>query len=480
MVHVLAEFRSTVVRKSVILDFKTSYEDPLKRLRRNFYKPVPWTPEVDKVNPKVLEFLGEFSADVLFSFHEAKNCECILRPRNNLSTPDHWAQQWLRENRHRLIDVPTDKNLGCAVVKRESYNDQMHARLNECYVEIQYNDVASVVSSVKSQAIEVLDFASDFKVLHAKQVDYCKCLFENYKMPIARQLVKVHKNPVSTRLLAASTRWITNPLAILLAMFLQPIINFWNSVASDTMDVITNMRDQDFSEGRKNMATFDVDKLYPSLDPAQVLISCRRLAIQFFSSKQTRNWGVLVEVLVTLLDIVLHAQVVRFCKLHADGTSTTHFYLQISGITTGLSCACQIANLHLVGMDNFVKDSLCRQIFAYKRFIDDILIVYSSDITVESIPELLNQFEPGIKVTHEEEDPHRVDFLDVTFIIHDKHLRHVTYRKKLNAYAYTPANSCHPDSVFCAIIATEFIRLRRTCSHTSDFVKPKYCSSLTN
>ena len=81
----------------------------------------------------------------------------------------------------------------------------------------------------------------------------------------------------------------------------------------------------------------------------------------------------------------------------------------------------------------------------------------------------MNVFEPGTKVTHDHEDPLVLNFLDVTFDIRNNHLRYVTYRKQRNAYAYTPANSCHPDSVFNAVISTELMRIHRTCASPDDF-----------
>ena len=229
------------------------------------------------------------------------------------------------------------------------------------------------------------------------------------------------------------------------------------------------MKAQDFSDGKRRLATFDVDKLYPSLDPKRVLTSVRLLATKFFAARQLQNWGVFVEVVVGLLAEVLKSQVVCFRRLNADGSVDILFFLQVSGITTGLSCACQVANLHLVAMDEFMQQSLRGQIYAYKRFIDDILIVYSDQVEVAVLVQLLNEFEPGIKVTHEVEHPLHVSFLDISIDIRDNQLKYTTYRKPMNTYAYTPADSCHPDAVFRGVIATELIRLRRTCSHAEDF-----------
>ena len=91
-------------------------------------------------------------------------------------------------------------------------------------------------------------------------------------------------------------------------------------------------------------------------------------------------------------------------------------------------------------MDEFMQQSLRGQIYAYKRFIDDILIVHSDQVEVAVSVQLLNEFELGIKVTHEVEHPLHVSFLDISIDIRDNRLKYTTYRKPMNTYAYTPAD----------------------------------------
>ena len=233
--------------------------------------------------------------------------------------------------------------------------------------------------------------------------------------------------------------------------------------------MISKLKDQDFSTDSKRLASFDVDKLYPSLDPNLVQRSVKTLATEYYRSTRTRNWGALVELLASLLGIVMSAQIVVFFET-VNGKCVKRRYRQVKGITTGLSCACQLANLHLIMLDILVIQSLSRHLFAYQRFIDDILVVFDVCISVDSILHLMNSFEDGILITHDSsEDPLCVHFLDLTIDIQNSHLRYATYRKPMNAYAYTPANSCHPQSVFDAVVATETCRIARTCSEIEDF-----------
>ena len=135
-----------------------------------------------------------------------------------------------------------------------------------------------------------------------------------------------------------------------------------------------------------------------------------------------------------------------------------------------MSCACQIANLHLAFLDRFVARSLSEQLFAYKRLIDDVLVLHDVKVSADHILCILNEFEAGIVITHDaDEDPLCVHYLDLLIKIDRNSFSYATYRKPMNSYSYTPANSCHPPTVFDAVIATELCRLDRTCLQDYDF-----------
>ena len=75
-----------------------------------------------------------------------------------------------------------------------------------------------------------------------------------------------------------------------------------------------------------------------------------------------------------------------------------------------------------------------------------------------------NAFEAGLIITHDnDEDPKHTHFLDIDLDISRDVLDHAVYRKPLNTYNYTPANSCHARQTFDGIVATELNRLSRIC-----------------
>ena len=144
------------------------------------------------------------------------------------------------------------------------------------------------------------------------------------------------------------------------------------------------------------------------------------------------------------------------------------FVQQVVGLSTGVSCATQIANLVLSFMDSHVKDSLVAYMKLYKRFVDDAIIVYCG-VELDYIMCLFNSFDSSIIVTHDNsEKDDKTTFLDLS-ITGGTEFSWQTHRKAANTYAYLPFDSCHPQATKLGIVHTEHIRLMVTCKHQCDY-----------
>ena len=151
---------------------------------------------------------------------------------------------------------------------------------------------------------------------------------------------------------------------------------------------------------------------------------------------EQRISGRLFQLIVELLDIVLSSQLVYF-----DG----ELYIQVTGITTGLNCACQLANIYLRSLDIYIKHAWEQHLWAYKRFIDDIIVF--TDLVGEALDALLhafNSWHPNILCTSNGvvKNPHFLEFsLHLSASADDRMVvNYNTYRKPGCLYLYTPGN----------------------------------------
>ena len=126
-------------------------------------------------------------------------------------------------------------------------------------------------------------FARGHKALHEKQCDYLSCVFDTWKLPIIRLLAKVHKPILSARLIVAATCWLTNPLAVLLSVLLQPIVASHISVAHDTQDVLDLLQSVSITPDLK-VFSYDVEKLYPSIRHDQLIEAVVHAVTEFLYS----------------------------------------------------------------------------------------------------------------------------------------------------------------------------------------------------
>ena len=191
----------------------TERPDPLKGLRRRFFKQRShWIPHCNDF-PEVHSYLKKTEADILLSFYQFK---LNSRRRGNLTMADAWAAAWLRDN-PSVIDCPADKGLGPVLISRCLYDDLALSQLQKGYVSIDHNQVQSIVLKTRQAIADAMLFGLQFDLVPAKVVEFATCLRCKFRYPIARLLVKLHKPQVEGRLIASGTSWITNPIAVLLA-----------------------------------------------------------------------------------------------------------------------------------------------------------------------------------------------------------------------------------------------------------------------
>ena len=70
---------------------------------------------------------------------------------------------------------------------------------------------------------------------------------------------------------------------------------------------------------------------------------------------------------------IIHSSQVIVATFIVEGKREV--FKQDIGITTGLACGTQLANVHLQALDLFVMSSLAG-IFFFKTFVDDALVIH--------------------------------------------------------------------------------------------------------
>ena len=212
--------------------------------------------------------------------------------------PDQYAnehERWLREHRGQLIDAPSDDNLGPCIVPVAKYNSLAAVVLQKSFVEVPQDAIVGKIDSAKLEILNLVKLGELHIILAPKLVAYMQCLFETYKMPNLRLLIKVHKGPVECRSISSGTSWIRNPIASYTAQCLQPIVADSRTIAKDTGEVIDSL--QKLNGGEQAFTTFDVNQLYPSIPLDTCVAAIGRVLEEWFIKNPSRLWRLRIELL---------------------------------------------------------------------------------------------------------------------------------------------------------------------------------------
>ena len=124
-------------------------------------------------------------------------------------------------------------------------------------------------------------------------------------------------------------------------------------------------------------------------------------------------------------------------KLFHIATAQTHFlfngayYDQIDGVAMGSPLAPVLANLYLGHHEQkWLKDYKGVSPVFYKRYVDDVIALFNNPEEAELFLGYLNQQNNSIKFTMEEENNHKIAFLDVLVDNTGDKIRTSVYRKK--------------------------------------------------
>ena len=146
------------------------------------------------------------------------------------------------------------------------------------------------------------------------------------------------------------------------------------------------------------------------------------------------------------------------------------FYKQIDGVAMGSPLGPALANIFMCNFENkWLKDcphSLKPVI--YRRYVDDIFVLFSSLDQVEKFKSYLSSKHPNINFSLEKENEGRISFLDVNIFREKGKFVTNVYRKKTFSGVYTNFDSFILETYKTGLVKSLLFRCLNLCS---DFVK---------
>jgi hypothetical protein len=262
---------------------------------------------------------------------------------------------------------------------------------------------------------------------------------------------------VQGRPITGNQRWITQPLAELVAHLVQPYVVATPVFTQDSDQI--NRELNDFSVGKDDLIiTYDIVRLYPSI-PHEL---CFVLLQRHLTAQGCRY----TDFIIAALRIILNR---NYCNFNGQT------WRQFIGFATGISCGAEIANLFIYVLTRFVFRQYDQHISLHRRFIDDGFILWSGtkDAALAMFAEL-NALNSNIQLTYEISALMAI-FLDIFVFKGDRfkrlgYLDTKTYQKPMNKYLYTPFNTEAPRACKLSIVHTELRRYIKRSSARADYI----------
>lgn len=288
----------------------------------------------------------------------------------------------------------------------------------------------------------------------------------NPRTPAFYHNPKIHKPNTSLgippgRPIISGNGCVTEKISALIDLVLNPLVPLIPSYVRDNMHFLHRI--SQFSQpgscpDHLFLVTLDVCALYTNILKDEGIKAVREMMKRHRASIE----GDLHQLTITpLLRMVLEMNNFEFNGQH---------YLQIRGTAMGTRVAPTFANIFMAHFENTHVYTYPLQPILWLRFIDDIFMLWTHGVgELQSFHTHLNAAHPTIEFTMEASD-NMVHFLDMWVIKEDAQLVTTLYTKPTDAYNFLRFDSAHPLHCRRGIPYGQFLRLRRICTHTADYV----------
>lgn len=377
----------------------------------------------------------------------------LKNPAKTQHSHEYTRLKTLKDKFPHVVFKATDKNLGLSALPLELYNSlvMIHLTDSTTYKKLTPDQTPEEIYNTMDQKFIWHTFDTKLTPDEAK---YIKQITANdFKFPKFHILPKVHKTGKLTgRPITGAVNWFTTPLSKIADRRLKSYLPRFENILTNTFQLSKALTRLKMTPDCI-LITGDVSALYPNID-----LNILRDILHDLDPD-----------LYELVDFIISNNYVQY---------GSDIYLQIEGIATGTNCAVSLANIYLgVLLDVHFKNH--PDILYYGRYIDDLIIIWTSDKTsFHTFADRLNNIESKLKINWDISD-HSAMFLDLDIRIeratplNPTQLSFRTYSKPMSKFNYITKRSCHDPHTFSGFIKGELTRYARNSSSNLLFLITK-------
>ncbi|XP_011407404.1 PREDICTED: uncharacterized protein LOC105314749 [Amphimedon queenslandica] len=382
------------------------------------------------------------------------------KQKENTSKQELKAIKSLKKS--NLVIKPADKNLGIVVMNSNDFVEQCLKQLtSNTYVRVETVPEEEIKKKIQNTLVK---FKNQFGASNNRLYRFLQPN-QKYQTPNFYGLPKMHKEldvnglPPLRPIVAHNNSLLSNT-AKFIDHILQPLAQAYNDYLKNSTQLISYLETSTIPNDII-LVTLDVKSLYTSIPQSECLESVRN---EMFNHQDLIIFD--PDLITHLLSINLNNNYFEFSK---------KVFLQVIGTAMGAAFSPTVANIYMSVLIKRFLSSTTEKPFFFKRYIDDIIMLWPKHQDLNNFFNKLNKFHPNIKFTMSQSET-TINFLDITIykgedFSETNKLSIKTYQKEINRYQYLHFNSNHPIHIFKGLIIGETIRYVRTNSTIIEYKK---------
>ena len=372
-------------------------------------------------------------------------------------------QDHLRRNNY--IVLPTDKNLGCAVVTRQWFIDGGISLLSDTrnYRELDSVEKDAIIGKTRTSVAEAATFVDEF-LQHPQLANFLRSKIPEDAeadpvIPEFYVIPKIHKTPVKFRPIVPCHSAMQNPCAKYVSKALKPLLAERPYLLRGSKDLALKLKALRLPPGRKAwLVSGDIVAFYPNIPTDKCMNIVQRWYNEF--THETTS----------LAEKQLFGRCLRIALRNLITTFAGRTFLQTRGLAMGVACSPDLANLYGCFYEEKVLPD--ERIPFFGRFIDDVLGVVYANSAEEAltIASLISYEDVELEWSVSEWN---TPFLDLLVYIDpvSGQVEHKPFRKARNHLERIPWTSHHPKDVKKGTFVGEMSRLAVLCSTPNAYLE---------
>ncbi|XP_023213993.1 uncharacterized protein LOC111616874 [Centruroides sculpturatus] len=343
---------------------------------------------------------------------KAKEQQEIIELRDKLNC----TTRWMRKN--GVILTRADKSRTLVLMKRNSYQQSLREYIDNTMCKKEKDDI---IDRLQAKVRRL----ADSKL--ARRLALCDIVVDSPDVPRLFAYAKTHKTGQQLRPIVDKVRAPTRKLEKAIHNLLTPHLENYPYNVNKPTDLIRLL--QDLPSPPQFMTVLDFKSMYPSIELPPTFCSLRDFLFN------------------TVQDQALYQQVLEVAHL-ACYDSVFKFsdtiYRQKKGVPMGSPLSGNLCEMVVRQLETKALPPFLPSILVYKRYVDNILIIWKEIPDMTSFVRTVNNNPFGLTVELEQAGTEEVHFLDIRIKVVGPTIQTAVYHKPSPTPTYIPANSCDP------------------------------------